>query len=65
MNSARYRELMDSQEAMLTIEEVKEGWHFCGEFDGLLVGREVAPFTEWGNDPYECRCGLRYPENFS
>lgn len=28
---------MSSDNIPLTEEEIKEGWHFCREFDGLLV----------------------------
>lgn len=36
MNNARYRELMNG--AALTAKEVSLGWHFCPDWDGLLVG---------------------------
>ena len=38
MNNERWRYLMNNQDEELTPEEKKEGWHFCHEFDGLLVG---------------------------
>jgi len=28
-------------EAKLTLFELRQGWHFCGEFDGLLVGPKM------------------------
>lgn len=37
MNEERYKLLMNSEEP-LTPEEISIGWHFCSEFDGLLVG---------------------------
>jgi len=37
MTEERYKELSDDLESVLTEEELKEGWHFCYEFDGLLV----------------------------
>lgn len=36
MTSDRWEYLMSNDES-LTKEEIAEGWHFCHEFDGLLV----------------------------
>lgn len=42
MTKERYDELMFGPEPQrLTSEEMKEGWHFCDELDGLLVSPEV------------------------
>lgn len=38
MTKKRYNRLMDDLNARLTKEEVVEGWHFCCEWDGLLIG---------------------------
>lgn len=38
MTPDRYRQLMDNPEETLTKEEWDSGWHFCNEFDGLVVG---------------------------
>jgi len=38
MTEERYQQLMRDDEGRLTPEEIMEGWHFCWEFDGLLVG---------------------------
>lgn len=37
MTEERYNLLMESEEP-LTEQEIAAGWHFCSEFDGLLVG---------------------------
>ena len=37
MNNHRYGEVFDD-DAPLTPEEINQGWHFCCEYDGLLVG---------------------------
>ena len=50
MTRERYRELFNDIEAKLTPEEVKEGWHFCTEMDGL-----VANYNEPDGD---CFCSL-------
>ena len=34
----RYRELQFGQDSKLTKEEVEQGWHFCYDWDFLLVG---------------------------
>jgi hypothetical protein len=47
MTEARYREIESDINARLTEEEMSEGWHFCFEFDGLLVK----------GDPKEEVCG--------
>ena len=38
MTQARWLEAMKDDSAILTEEELAEGWHWCAEFDGLLVG---------------------------
>lgn len=40
MSSERWHELMWEQ-SELTTEEIVQGWHFCWEFDGLLVGPDM------------------------
>lgn len=37
ISKERWEKLMASNEA-LTPDEIKAGWHFCVEFDGLLIG---------------------------
>lgn len=54
MTETRWRELMDNQELKLTGDEMQEGWHWCPEWDDLLVGPETG---EWGDDPTFCICG--------
>lgn len=40
MTPARYQQV-NEQDQPLTDAEVKAGWHFCGEWDDLLVGPEM------------------------
>lgn len=47
MTKARYKELNGPVDHQLTDEEIKQGWHFCQEFDGLCRN---------SNDPDEHRC---------
>ena len=35
MKNKRYKELNGLVDHKLTDSEIKEGWHFCNEFDGL------------------------------
>jgi len=42
----------------LTPEEMAEGWHYCWEWDGLLV---CPDFPEWGHDGNTCSCGFSIP----
>lgn len=45
MMLSRWKELMDNESKQLSPEEREKGWHFCYEFDGLLVGPVEDP--EW------------------
>ena len=36
----------------LTEAEIEEGWHFCPDWDGLLIGPKTPEFDN-------CTCGLR------
>ena len=59
MTDERWHELMDSEDSELTSDEAAQGWHWCWEYDGLLVGPPM-PLdycSEWGSDPNECMCG--------
>lgn len=38
MTNERYAELMSNDELSLTDDEIKLGWHFCGDWDSLLIG---------------------------
>lgn len=37
MENSRYAELSNDLKTRLTDEEAKMGWHFCNEWDGLLI----------------------------
>lgn len=43
MDNKRYKELMDSNVALLTAEEGRI-WHFCWDWDGLLVEKDSPEF---------------------
>jgi hypothetical protein len=38
MDNKRYNELEQNLDSILTEKELSEGWHWCCEFDFLLVG---------------------------
>lgn len=40
MSPLRYRQLMNDLESKLTAEEIAEGWHFCYDWDGLLIHKD-------------------------
>ncbi len=52
MNSKRYNQLMSEESGTLTAAEMREGWHFCPEWDYLLTCLEegepcgCSPWTE-------------------
>lgn len=72
MTSERYNELSKDLDLSLTQGEIDEGWHFCNEFDGLLVlgdpGDAICGKSciEWEgrleNDPMPLICGRCYDE---
>ncbi len=50
MKNERFKQIMDDEEVTLTAEEIREGWHFCEEMDGVLAN---------SNDPNgDCFCHL-------
>jgi hypothetical protein len=53
MNEDRFQQLISSPEdGTLSAEEIAEGWHWCFEFDGMLVGPGM-----WG--VAECECNAK------
>lgn len=38
MNDQRWKSVQENDNIKLTADEILQGWHFCCEFDGLLVG---------------------------
>jgi len=55
MTDERYHQLMEGpdDEAVLTPEEMSQGWHWCPEFDFLLINPEMT--MEWEI----CQCGFK------
>jgi hypothetical protein len=51
MSDDRYQELMET-DGTLSAEEIADGWHWCEEFDGMLVGPGM-----WG--VAECECNAK------
>jgi hypothetical protein len=50
MNEDRFQQLISSPEdGTLSAEEIAEDWHWCFEFDGMLVGPGM-----WGD--WSCGC---------
>jgi len=48
MTAKRYNELNGPEEHKLTQDEIKEGWHFCYEFDGLCRNSN--------EEDFKCKC---------
>lgn len=51
MTDSRWKYLMEAPHSRLTNDELHEQWHFCPEFDGLLMligdpGCDCTPWTE-------------------
>lgn len=38
MTDQRWHDLMDDEALKLNEQEQAQGWHFCPEWDGLLIG---------------------------
>lgn len=51
MSTERWTALMDNDLEQLTAEELADGWHFCWEWDGLLVGPNMGEI-EFCECPY-------------
>lgn len=62
MDHKRWVELMESDTLKLTEEELALGWHFCWDWDGLLISPDMNGGGEWGDDPAKCRCGVTLQE---
>jgi hypothetical protein len=46
MSQERRRELTNNLNLELTKEEYNAGWHFCCEWDGMLIGPGMPEFEE-------------------
>lgn len=44
MTNERYMTVERSASLPLTTDEVSEGWHFCLDWDGMLVGPGMVAF---------------------
>jgi len=57
MTEQRFKELMEPEgKSYLTDLEIDEGWHFCNEFDGLLVRNTLTP-EHCGQTCVDAECG--------
>jgi hypothetical protein len=56
MTQRRHNELMLSMDVKLTEDEMKYGWHFCYEFDGLVTNAHDPEMRNCG-----CRCMEEHP----
>ena len=56
MSAERYREVTKSEDAVLTLVEFTAGWHFCWDWDGMLVN---AYDTEGEGEGSACTCYRR------
>lgn len=56
MTENRWQHLMKDQDAELTESEIQEGWHFCWDFDGLLVGPGMGEMEI-------CTCAVFYSQS--
>jgi hypothetical protein len=52
MEESRWSELMNNDDLDLTDSETAHGWHFCPEWDGLLIGPGMWEFEHC------CPCGV-------
>lgn len=52
IDDSRYAALMADDEMNLTPDEIADGWHFCPEWDGLLIGPGMDEFDHF------CPCGI-------
>jgi hypothetical protein len=52
MTTARKNESHTNRDFVLTEDEQKDGWHFCPDWDGLLLDGD--PESESGYCPLDC-----------
>lgn len=57
MNPNRWIELEKSQTKELTEEEILEGWHFCPDWDFMLVGPKMLEQEYCMCDTPSCKPG--------
>jgi hypothetical protein len=53
MQYERWKKLMESHDESLTDEELSAGWHWCYDWDGLLVGPGM-------QETEHCHCGVKF-----
>lgn len=56
MTNVRLHELLTDWNARITPEEAAEGWHFCDDWDGLLVHPTMQEYEA-------CGCNIPYKRN--
>jgi hypothetical protein len=49
MDYPRWRALMEDWDLKLSVDEIAVGWHFCWDWDGLLVGPTMP-------EKFSCNC---------
>lgn len=60
MSQERYQQVMYNYEEKLTEEEMNNGWHFCWEYDGLLVNAHDPEMRETGCHCLDNRPGFKF-----
>jgi hypothetical protein len=67
MTEERYKQLNGPEDFSLSEQEIKEGWHFCHEFDGLCRNSNEEAFTcscnEFQSLPEKAASKPKYPED--
>jgi hypothetical protein len=53
MTDERYNYLERTLKSFLTMDEINEGWHWCNDYDYMLVGPDM---PEWEN----CTCLMNH-----
>lgn len=48
MDVARYNDLCNDCDLMLTVDEIKSGWHFCIDFDCMLIHKTMSEYKYCG-----------------
>lgn len=56
MTNERYAELMQGDIGVLSYAKLANNWHFCGDFDGLLMQGDLAV----SRDAQTCICGYKF-----
>lgn len=56
---------MNDERLQLTQAEIDQGWHFCAEWDSLLIGPGMGELQNFLDEvSLTCACGYKLPKTY-